>query len=94
MKIYVPIFRPKYQFGNPLRHGIQEIDTEDVIYYYKDKTYELGLLLYHGTIYDAEYIYSSEKGVIKYWENCPFIDRIMYDRKRKEFVPYDFKRAH
>lgn len=94
MKIYVPVFHPKYPYGNPLRHGIQKIDTEDVIYYCRLDTNELSLILYHGTLYDAEYIFSSEKGALAYWENRPFIDRIIYDRTKGEFVPYDFKRTY
>lgn len=94
MKIYVPVFRLEHRFNDPQRYGIQEIDTDRARYCCDPATDKITSILYRGGIYSAEYIFSSEKGVRAYWENRPFIDRIMYDRTKREFVPYDFKRAY
>lgn len=94
MKIYVPVFRIERRFDDPQRYDIQEIDTDRAIYCCHPTTDKIISIVYRGAVYNAEYIFSSEKGARAYWENRPFIDRIMYDRKKGEFVPYDFKRAH
>ena len=94
MKIYVPVFHTEYPFGDPKRHGVQEIDTDRAFYCCDPATDKITSILYCGAHYYAEYIFSSEKGVRAYWKNRPFIDRIEYDRTKREFVPYDFKRAH
>ena len=94
MKIYIPVFHTKYPFGDPQRHGVQEIDTDKARYCCNPTTDKITSILYRGVVYNAEYIFSSEKGARAYWENRPFIDRIMYDRTKREFVPYDFKRTH
>lgn len=94
MKIYVPVFRPKYPYGDPQRPGVQEIETDNARYCCDPTTDKMTSILYRGAVYSAEYIFSSEKGARAYWENRPFIDRIMYDRTKREFVPYDFKRTH
>lgn len=94
MKIYVPVFRAEYLFGDPQRHGIQEIETDKARYCCDPTTDKITAILYRGTVYSAMYIFSSKKGVRDYWKNRPFIDRITYDREKEEFVSYDFKRAH
>lgn len=94
MKIYIPVFHTKYPFGDPQRYGVQEIETDNARYCCDPKTDKMTSILYRGSVYSAEYIFSSERGARAYWENRPFIDRIMYDRTKREFVPYDFKRAY
>lgn len=94
MKIYVPVFYPEHRFNNSQRYSIQEIETDKARYCCDPTTDKITSILYRGGVYNAEYIFSSEKGVRAYWENRPFIDRIMYDRTKREFVPYDFKRTH
>lgn len=94
MKIFVPVFRIEHRFNDPRRYGIQEINTDRAIYCRDPMTDKIISISYHGEVYSAEYIFSSEKGARAYWENRPFIDRITYDRKKGEFVPYDFKRTY
>ena len=94
MKIYIPVFHTKYPFGDLQRHGVQEIETDNARYCCDPTTDKITSILYRGSVYSAEYIFSSEKGARAYWENRPFIDRIIYDRTKREFVPYDFKRTH
>lgn len=94
MKIYVPVFHTEYPFGDPRRHGLQEIETDKARYCCDITTDKMTSILYRGSVYSAIYIFSSKKGVRAYWENRPFIDRIVYDRKNGEFVPYDVKRAY
>lgn len=94
MKIYVPVFNADYPFGDPRRRGLQEIETDKARYCCDPTTGKITSILYRGSVYNAGYIFSSEKGVIEHWKNRPFIDRIMYDREKGEFVPYDFKRAY
>lgn len=94
MKIYVPVYQPCRSSNDPQRHTIKEIETDNARYCCDPTTDKITSILYRGSVYSAEYIFSSEKGARAYWENRPFIDRIKYDRTKKEFVPYDFKRAH
>lgn len=94
MKIYVPAYQPWCSSDDPQRRIIKEIDTDKAWYCCDPTTDKITSILYRGGVYNAEYIFSSEKGVRAYWENRPFIDRIMYDRTKREFVPYDFKRTH
>ena len=94
MKIYVPAYQPWYSSDDPQRRTIKEIDTDHAWYCFDPATHKITSILYLGSDYSAEYIFSSEKGARAYWENRPFIDRIMYDRKKGEFVPYDFKRTY
>lgn len=94
MKIYVPAYQPWCPHDDPQRRTIKEIEIEKARYCCDPTTGKMTSILYRGTVYNAEYIFSSEKGAKAYWENRPFIDRIMYDRKKREFVPYDFKRAY
>lgn len=94
MKIYVPVFHPWCSSDDPQRRTIKEIETDKAQYCCDPTTGKMTAILYRGGVYNAEYIFSSEKGVRAYWENRPFIDRIMYDRTKRELVPYDFKRAY
>lgn len=93
MKIYVPVFHTKYPFEDPQRQGVQEIETDNARYCCDPTTDKITSILYRGSVYSAEYIFSSEKGA-RLLGKSPFIDRIMYDRTKREFVPYDFKRTH
>ena len=94
MKIYVPVYQPWCPSDDLQRRTVKEIETEKARYCCDPATDKMTAILYRGAVYSAEYIFSSEKGVRAYWENRPFIDRIIYDRKKRELVPYDFKRAY
>ena len=72
MKIYVPVFHTEYPFGDPRRHGLQEIETDKARYCCDITTDKMTSILYRGSVYSAIYIFSSKKGSARLLGKSPF----------------------